>query len=135
MVTAKDVMTIDVFAVSKDTSLDEAIEVMLRSQISGLPVVEDDMTLVGIITEKDVLKLYEDPAEALNLTVEDFMTTPAVFFDKDDTLANICRCLIQHDFRRVPVTSERKVVGIISRPDIAKRILKLARGQMASDCG
>lgn len=135
MVTAKDVMTIDVFAVSKDTSLDEAIEVMLRSQISGLPVVQDDMTLLGIITEKDVLKLHEDPAEALNLKVADFMTTPAVFFDKDDTLVNICRCLIQHDFRRVPVTSDGKVVGIISRPDIAKRILRLARGQIASDSG
>ncbi|MHC4061560.1 MAG: CBS domain-containing protein [Planctomycetota bacterium] len=135
MVTAKDVMTIDVFAVSKDTNLDEAIEVMLRSQVSGLPVVDDDMALVGIITEKDVLKLYENPPEATTLTVEDFMTTPAVFFDKDDTLESICRCLIQRDFRRVPVTSDGKVVGIVSRPDIAKRILKLARGQIASDGG
>jgi CBS domain-containing protein len=133
MVTAKDVMTIDVFSVSKDTSLDEAIEVMLRNQISGLPVVEDDMTLVGIITEKDVIRLCEDPAGALNSKVEDFMTTPAVFFDKDDTLANICRCLTDHDFRRVPVTSEGKVVGIVSRPDIAQRILKLARQQATSD--
>jgi CBS domain-containing protein len=135
MLTAKDVMSIDVFSVSKDALVEEAIQVMLDNRVAGLPVVDDDMTLLGIITEKDVLKLYEDPAGALKLKVEGFMTTPAVFFDKDETLANICRCLTQHDFRRVPVTSDGKVVGVVSRPDIAECILKLARQQVASGRG
>jgi CBS domain-containing protein len=134
MLTAKHIMTIDVFSVSKDTLLCEAIEVMLSNKISGLPVVEDDMTLLGIITEKDVLKLYEDPAKALNSTVEDFMTTPAVFFDENETFEDICYCLIKHDFRRVPVTADGKVVGIVSRPDVADRILKATREQTVGDC-
>jgi len=131
MVTARDVMTLDVYTVRKDTPLCEAIEVMLDHGISGLPVVEEDMTLLGIITEKDVLKLYENPAQAVSLTVEDFMTAPAIFFDEHDTLDNICRCLLRHHFRRVPVTSDGKVIGIVSRPDIAKRILRLVQEQAA----
>jgi len=127
--TARSIMTIDVFSVRKDASISEAIEVMLRNQISGLPVVDEDMMLLGIITEKDVLKVYENPAEANDLAVESLMTTPAVFFDENETIANICDCLIHHDFRRVPVTSKGKVVGLVSRPDILKRILMLAQQQ------
>ena len=122
-------MTIDVFSIRKNAPISEAIEVMLRNQISGLPVAEEDMTLLGIITEKDVLTLYRNPAEANDLTVESLMTTPAVFFDEDETINNICDCLIEHDFRRVPVTSKGKVVGLISRPDIVQHILRLAQQQ------
>jgi len=122
-------MTIDVFSVRKDAPISEAIEVMLRNQISGLPVVDEDMTLLGIITEKDVLKLYQNPAEANDLAVESLMTTPAVFFDENETISNICDCLIRNDFRRVPVTSKGRVVGLVSRPDIVKHILMLSQQQ------
>jgi CBS domain-containing protein len=124
MLTAENVMTAKVVSVTKDAPVHKAIGLMLKNEISGLPVVEQDMTLVGIITEKDVLQLHDDPERAQNLTVEDLMTTPAVFFDKEETFDDICRCLMQSDFRRVPVTSYGKVVGIVSRPDITKHILQ-----------
>ena len=57
MLTAKEVMNSDVITVKKDTSILRAMELMLEKKISGMPVVEDDLTLVGVITEMDVVNL------------------------------------------------------------------------------
>ena len=89
-------------------------------------MVEDDMTLVGILTEKDVLRLYDAPDHWKNRTVNDFMTQPAVHFDENESLTDICDCLRSNVFRRVPVTSKGKVVGIVSRPDIIEYILRMS---------
>ena len=123
MLTAEDVMTGEVLSVKKDTPAREAIELMLIHQIAGLPVVEDDMSLVGIITEKDILKLYKLPDEEQMLSVGDYMTRPAVCFEQNERFETICECLIHSDFRRVPIVSNGKLVGIISRPDVAEHIL------------
>ena len=127
MLTAKDIMTKEVVWVNKTTKVCDAIEQMLNNHIAGMPVVDDEMYLQGIITEKDVLNLYVKPEESLSKTVEDFMTSPAVHFDQDDNLKQICLTLIEHDFRRVPVTVDGKLVGVISRPDIARHIFELSR--------
>ena len=127
MLTATEVMKKEVITIEKDAPIIQAIEIMLENKISGLPVVKSDMTLVGIITEKDVLSLYGAPEEGAKVKVEDFMTTPAVYFEMFETFADICRCLIQNDFRRVPVVLEGKVVGIVSRPDVAEHILTMVR--------
>ena len=97
---------------------------MLEYKVSGLPVVDDEGELVGIITEKDILQLYNTFTPLENITVEKLMTTPVIYFDEDESLDNIWECLLQKDFRRVPVTSSGKVVGIISRPDITRSILE-----------
>ena len=131
MLTATDVMKKEVITIEKDAPITQAIEIMLEYKISGLPVVKSDMTLAGIITEKDILGLYGAPEEGVKTKVEDFMTTPAVYFEMFETFADICRCLIQNDFRRVPVVLEGKVVGIVSRPDVAEHILTMVR-EMAS---
>jgi len=132
MLRAKDIMTQDVISVRKDTPIWQAIKRMLDMQVAGMPVVADDMKLVGIITEKDVLELYGEADQGKWKTVEDFMTSPAVCFEEDDTLDQICLCLIENDFRRVPVTRDGKVVGIISRPDVARRVLELIHQSVAA---
>ena len=60
MFTAEEIMTKDVISVKKDTPIREAMELMLNHKISGLPVVDDDMNLVGVISEKDVVSLLYD---------------------------------------------------------------------------
>jgi len=116
-------MTTDVIVVKRQTPISEVIEILLESNITGLPVVDDDMTLVGIISEKDVLSLISVPEDD-STKVEDFMTKDVVSFEQDEDLIAICECLVQNDFRRVPILSERKLVGIISRKDIIKYILE-----------
>jgi CBS domain-containing protein len=121
---AKDLMTKEVIYAKRNTSILTALELMRQNKVSGLPVVEDDMTLVGIITEKDVLKLYYECEQSENKVVGDFMTQDVICFNESITLPDICNCLIENPFRRVPVTSNGKVIGIISRPDIIEYILE-----------
>ncbi len=124
MITAKDVMNPWVVTTTKDTPISEAIELMLEHKISGLPVVDDEQKLLGIITEKDILPLYNTSRLIEETKVQDLMTAPVVSFNQDETLDDICACLIENDFRRVPVTSAGEIVGIVSRPDITRIILK-----------
>ena len=123
MLTAKDVMTKQVITVRRDTPVRVALQLMLEHKISGIPVVKEDMTLVGIVTEKDLLQLLHGPQGTKGKTVEEFMTRPAVYFEADESLDEICDCLNDVTFRRVPVTKEGKVVGIVSRPDVIRCIL------------
>jgi CBS domain-containing protein len=127
MITAKDFMNTWVITATRDISIKKAVDLMLEYKVSGLPVVDDEGRLVGIITEKDILQLYNTFTPLENITVEKLMTTPVICFDENESLDNIWQCLLQKDFRRVPVTSSGKVVGIISRPDITRSILEKMR--------
>jgi CBS domain-containing protein len=95
-----------------------------------VPVVGEDMTLLGIVTEKDLLGLLFGPQGIKGKTVEEYMTQPAVHFDENESLEEICQCLVDVTFRRVPVTRDGKVVGIVSRPDVIKTILQLSAGKV-----
>jgi CBS domain-containing protein len=128
MLKAKDIMTKEVVSARRDTPVEEVLELLLAHEIAGIPVVEEDMTLVGIVTEKDLLRLFYGTKGAKGKTVEEFMTQPAVHFEEDESLEDICKCLLEVTFRRVPVTRKGKVVGIVSRPDV----LKYTLGQMGA---
>ncbi len=125
MLKAKDIMTANALTVKKDTPIYEAVEVMAKNNITGVPVVEDNMKLVGILTEKDVLNLFYAHEHERNKTVDDFMTQPVVSFELNADLRDICDCLKNSNFRRVPVTSRGEVVGIVSRADIIQYFLQM----------
>ena len=128
----KDMMTRDVFSVRRDTPILEVLELIARHGISGLPVVKDDMTLVGIVSEKDVLSLFYDNEGKDEITVEDFMTQPPLYFDENESLLDVCDFLKKNVFRRVPITSKGKLVGIISIRDLIEYILQLRREKVAT---
>ena len=123
MLKAGDFMTKNVVSVKKNTPIYEALELLRKNDITGMPVTEDDMTLVGIITEKDILKLLS-VLENDSATVEDFMTKEVISFDQEEDLIAICECLIRNNFRRIPIISKGKLTGIVSRKDIIKYILE-----------
>ena len=123
MLKAKDIMTKRVISVKTDTPIYDVLKLIASYGISGLPVVEDDMTLVGIVSEKDVLSLFYNNDDD-EITVDDFMTQPPIFFDEDESLLDICDFLRKNIFRRVPITSEGKLIGIISIRDVIEYILQ-----------
>jgi len=125
MLKTKDIMNKKVICVKKDTSVVEAIRLMATNNITGVPVVEDDMTLVGILSEQDVLRLFHTYKDEKDRTVNDFMTHPAIHFEDEEPLLDVCYRLRDNSIRRVPVTSNGKVVGVISKSDILKYILQL----------
>ncbi len=95
------------------------MDLIARRHVTGIPVVDAQMKLLGIITEKDVLDycLHPSPADA---TVAALMTSTVVAFDRKADLGLICECLITKDFHRVPIVDGGKLVGIISRSDILR---------------
>jgi len=125
MLEAKDIMTRNVVCIKKNIPVINAIRLMSKNNITGIPVVEDDMTLLGILSEQDVLRLFHTYEDEKERTVNDFMTQPAIHFEKEERLLDVCYCLRDNSIRRVPVTSNGKVVGVISRSDILKCILQL----------
>jgi CBS domain-containing protein len=126
MVKARDIMTTDVIWVKKETSIYEAGELLLQKNITGMPVVEDDMTITGVITEQDVLKLFHENGGGKNKSVEDFMTWPPVYCEDKDSFECVCNFMLFGYFRRVPVISKTgELIGIISRPDVLRHVLKL----------
>jgi CBS domain-containing protein len=125
MLETKDIMTRKVLCITPDTPVADAIRLLVKNNITGVPVVEDDNTLLGILSEQDVLRLFHTYEDEKDRTVNDFMTHPAIHFELDEPLLDVCFCLRDNSIRRVPVTSNGKVVGVISRSDILKCILEL----------
>jgi len=124
MLKEKDIMTENVISVQKETPIYDALELLLENNITGIPVVRSDMTLIGVLSEKDVLTLFNAGEEGENKAVSDFMTQPAIHFDEEEGLQEVCDCLTNNYFRRIPVTSKGKLIGIITRSDIIKYILQ-----------
>jgi len=77
------------------------------------------MTLLGIITEKDMLRHICDP-KSTDTSVKDLMTRDVLTFHPNDSLEMACACLLAHDFHRIPIIDQKRLVGIISRSDILK---------------
>jgi CBS domain-containing protein len=119
---AKDVMKSGLLTVKKTTPIYEAMEILATKNVTGLPVVDDFMNLVGVVSEKDILKLLYNPNAKPGL-VQDYMTSDVVSFDKNASLFDICHCLIDNNFRRVPILDHGTLVGIISRTDIMAYIM------------
>lgn len=125
MLSAKDVMTTQVICIHKDTPIYEAIDLMVTNSITGIPVIENDSMLVGILSEQDVLRLFHTHEKEKNKAVSEFMTQPAIHFEEYECIGDICSCMMQNSIRRVPITSNGKVVGVISRSDILRQIVNL----------
>jgi CBS domain-containing protein len=127
MLSAKTIMKRDVITVHPETPLDKVINTLIQHNITGMPVLNEDSSIAGIVTEKDILSflLDKDILDMTNnrllceTTVHHIMTTDVVRFDEDTPLTQICRALVDRHFRRVPIVDkDGKLVGIISRKDI-----------------
>ena len=124
MFKVKDIMKTDLITVNRHTPIHDAIRILVENNITGLPVVNDDMSLAGIISEKDMLGLLYNIEDKPG-NVEDFMTEQVIFFDQEDSLIDVAESFIEGNFRRVPIVNDGRLVGIISRKDIIAHILKL----------
>lgn len=128
---ARDLMQLGVRTVEKDSSIYDAIAILAERRGSGLPVT-DGSTLVGIITEKDVLQLVFQE-EHLPGSVEQYMTRDVVTFDEQDDLAKVWTCLVRQSYRRVPIVREGRLTGIISRTDLLRACLNDFESESSGD--
>ena len=132
MIPVKTIMTQDVISVKADMPIYETMELFIRHKISGIPVVNADMKVVGILTEKDVLKLLMDRKFDVKATVGDYMKREVVCFTEEDSAISVCEFFIKNSLRRVPIVRDNKLVGIVSRRDIIELILEM-RSKISDD--
>ena len=121
MKTIRDVMQPDPIQVRRDGALQRALELLISNRISGLPVVDDAGGLVGVLTEKDLLKILCEPGAH---TVESLMSSDPVSVSVDDPLVDVIDILMANDFRRIFIHEDGKLVGLISRSDLMPAILE-----------
>lgn len=118
-----DLMTTDVIQVSPDTPIKDAARLMFRNRVSGLPVVDSDAKLVGIITEADFLRLEVSRNEAESPepidTVGQVMSDGVVTIGSASLVVDAAKIMVVQEIKRLPVVDdEGRILGVISRGDI-----------------
>jgi CBS domain-containing protein len=145
---ARDIMTADVAVVLPDSSLLAALKLMTSRDISGLPVVDEQGNVVGMITEGDLLNWHENysdrEARRLNLLADGFELAPdflkevqeqrrkirSIMSSKPITVTettsarDIASLMHRNGIKRVPVMRDGKLVGIVSRADLVRALLQ-----------
>jgi len=120
MTTIREIMQSEPITVRPESSIRRALELLIDHGISGLPVVDADDRIVGVLSEKDLLKVfYENRID----TVEAVMTPDPITISVDAPLVDVLDCLMAFDFRRVLVHEHGKLAGLVSRADLMPTIL------------
>lgn len=118
-------MTTDIVSVKPATPIYEALDLLSKKKVSGLPVVNDQGGVVGILSEKDVLRILIDKRLKVKDTVENYMTREVICFTEEDSVSSICNFFMRSHIRRVPIVRDGKLVGIVSRRDLVNLILEV----------
>ena len=144
----KEIMSEDVVSIKPDDNAKDALNLLFKMQISGLPVINRQGKLVGMFTEKDILSqilpsylekigrfVYEENPKSIkkkfqdltNLPVSQLMRKDVITIDEEASLCEVARLMLTKRVRRIPVlNNEKKVVGIVAREDIVKAYAKEA---------
>ncbi len=140
----KDTMCTDVKTCKADTPIKDIATIMCFNKISGLPVVDDDNNVVGIISEKDILcsmfpdmrelvdsggkadfeAMEKDYSSVLGKTVDDLMTRVVASVSPDMPILRAASMMWLRKIRRIPVTENNKLVGILSMGDVHKSVFQ-----------
>jgi len=120
---AQDMMSTELLTVYEDCSLEEALKLLVNNRITGLPVVNREQKMVGIISEYDILKQIFS-YEKLNPEIfkEKITFSKSVkSVQENATLAEVMAMFMGEPFRRLPVVNqEGRLVGIITRRDLIR---------------
>lgn len=119
MYQVKDAMSQRILSISPEATVHEAIELLLDRDVSGVPVVDQAGELVGMITQFQLLEVMFDPAIE-EKRVSDFMTTRLVTVSDDEMLARAASLMVTHRIRRLPVTRNGRLCGVVSRGDLLR---------------
>jgi CBS domain-containing protein len=150
---AKAVMSMNVATVSAEMSVRHVAQIMLDRHVSGLPVIDDEGTLVGIVTEGDLMRRFElgiarlPPGEASTIDqseenarayvkshgwkVGDVMTRHVITVEEETPLSRVAELFEEQGIKRAPVMRQGKLVGIISRADLLRALVMAKVDQTA----
>ncbi|MCI5159404.1 MAG: CBS domain-containing protein [Candidatus Electrothrix sp. AUS1_2] len=147
MLRAKDLMTENVIAVTKDTEVRELAKILTENKISGVPVLDEDGTLAGVVTESDLIfqnkkvhiptavaildaffflespeKMEKEMKKMAGVTVGDIYASEVVSVQQDTPLDEIATLMAEKNIHTLPVLDQGKLVGVIGKRDIIRTI-------------
>lgn len=148
MRTAQDIMTQEVITISPEADVTEAVKTLLEKGINGLPVVDDQGRVIGIICQSDLVRMQKSlplpslftlfdgflplSSSALLETeikriaaskVGDAMTAKVVTIPPDMTIDQIAALMVDKKFHTLPVTNNGRLVGVVGKKDVIKTIV------------
>lgn len=151
MVTTKDLMRTDVYSIRKEAKISELLNLFVEKQVTGVPVVDENNMLVGIISDADILgqinesssfidfmsymsymvvleddeeNLSEKIRELLDLQVADLMTKKVLTVTADTCLTDVAKTLSKRKFKKLPVVEGQKLIGTITRGDVIRYLVR-----------
>lgn len=145
---AKDIMTKEVVTIKEEDTIEDAARLLNKNGISGLPVVDEDNLVKGIITEGDLIRRVskisapsyieilggyiplerkKDYIDKLNrymgYLVKDMMSKDVITLSEDAEIEEIATLMVQKKIKRIPIVNDgKRLIGIISRKDIMKML-------------
>lgn len=127
---AKDVMSDGVLSVGADASVLEAAKLLINCRVSAMPVVNEDGTLAGIVSEADVIG---DPRDYVGQDgvpprrVAEVMTRDVITAPEDMPLDQLAGLMKARNTKRIPILKDGAVVGVVSRVDVLRGLVSLSR--------
>jgi CBS-domain-containing membrane protein len=148
MLNASDIMSTEIITVKKDTSLEDLAAILYEKHINGVPVVDDDGALIGIICESDLIrknrklhiptvvalfdwvfylerpKSMEKEIKRLSATrVEDLYTKDVITVDEKTPIEEIATIMSEKKIHTIPVMDHERIVGIIGKADLIRTLV------------
>jgi CBS domain-containing protein len=120
-------MTRDVIAVEPEDTIGHAAERMVERG-TGSAVVTDFGRLIGILTERDVLRAVADRVHSSEARVREWMTPDPVTATEDMTAEEAAQIMLERDFRHIPVVDGERAIGVVSIRDVARHTVGLGAG-------
>ena len=118
----------EIITVKAETDILTAMELLIRNQISCLPVLGDSGQLVGIVSDKDIFKaIYENQDNFRSFKVGNLMTTDLLVGVADDEIDYIGGVMTENKVRHIPIVEREKLIGLLSVGDIVKAEIKHIR--------
>jgi CBS domain-containing protein len=122
----REIMTTDVLDVEPAETLQAAAHEMKERKASSVVITEDGY-LIGILTERDIVKAVADGIDTENVHVRDYMTPTPVAANPETSVEEAAQIMLEHGFRHLPVVDgERELKGIVSIRDLARAGIKLS---------
>jgi CBS domain-containing protein len=112
---ARDIMTRRVHTTSPGERIRDAAQVLAERHISGMPVVDEPGTIIGMLTEADIISKQGE-------LVQDIMSREIITVLEETPVDEIARLLSQRHIKRVPVLANGRLVGVVSRADIVAAV-------------
>lgn len=121
-VSVRDYMAASLVTFTPETDVLHAIHLLIEKGISGAPVVDKLGNIVGILSEKDCLKVALEASYhgQYGGSVADYMSPSVITVDADSSIVEVAKMFLESPYKRYPVVSDNRLVGQISRRDVLK---------------